>query len=55
MRPPSRPRALTTEELVGRHRKLPRVDPEQLREEAEEFFGTEGRTDEDDARGRARG
>lgn len=39
---PRRQRELTAEELVARHRKLPRVDYAQMRQEADEFFGTEG-------------
>jgi antitoxin (DNA-binding transcriptional repressor) of toxin-antitoxin stability system len=48
IRPLTRRRRLTSEELVARHRNLPRVDYGQMRQEAEEFFGSEGRlTDED--------
>lgn len=44
LRPLPRPRQeLTAEELVARHRKLPRVDYAQMRQEADEFFGTEDR------------
>ncbi|MGW0517900.1 type II toxin-antitoxin system Phd/YefM family antitoxin [Crossiella sp. NPDC003009] len=55
LRPLSRRRRLSAEELVARHRKLPRVDATQLREEADEFFGTEGRVDDDDPWTRAGG
>ncbi|MCK2237615.1 MULTISPECIES: type II toxin-antitoxin system Phd/YefM family antitoxin [unclassified Crossiella] len=55
LRPLSRRRRLTAEELVERHRKLPRVDSRQLRQEADEFFGTEGRVDDDDPWTRAGG
>jgi prevent-host-death family protein len=47
LRPLSRRRRLTAEELVARHRRLPRVDAVQLRQEADEVFG-EDRIDEDD-------
>jgi prevent-host-death family protein len=46
LRPVSRRRRLTAEELVERHRKLPRVDYAAMRKEADEFFGTEDRVDE---------
>jgi len=39
LRPLSRRRRLTAEEIVARHRKLPRVDAAELRAEADEFFG----------------
>lgn len=50
-----RRRRLTAEELVERHRRLPRVDHSQMRQEADEFFGTEDRVGDDDGweRGRA--
>ncbi|MFF5249825.1 type II toxin-antitoxin system Phd/YefM family antitoxin [Streptosporangium sp. NPDC000095] len=41
LRPLARRRRLTAEELVARHRRLPRVDYERMRQEADEFFGTE--------------
>jgi prevent-host-death family protein len=45
---PLRPRhRLSAEELVARHRGLPRVDYARMREEADEFFGTEDRVDDD--------
>ncbi|WP_433267177.1 type II toxin-antitoxin system Phd/YefM family antitoxin [Actinosynnema sp. CS-041913] len=43
LRPLARRRRLTAEELVERHRKLPRVDHAELRREADAFFGTEDR------------
>jgi len=46
--PLSRRRRLTSEELVERHRRLPRVDAVQMRHEADEFFGTEDRVGADD-------
>ncbi|WP_330228149.1 type II toxin-antitoxin system Phd/YefM family antitoxin [Nocardia sp. NBC_00508] len=49
LRPVSRRRRLTAEELVERHRKLPRVDYALMRQEADEFFGTEDRVGDDDA------
>ncbi|MBF6190408.1 type II toxin-antitoxin system Phd/YefM family antitoxin [Nocardia implantans] len=51
VRPVSRKRRLTTEELVERHRRLPRVDFAGMRQEADEFFGTEDRVGDDDAWG----
>ncbi|ATE52185.1 type II toxin-antitoxin system Phd/YefM family antitoxin [Actinosynnema pretiosum] len=56
VRPLSRRRRFTAEELVARHRALPKVDYELMRREAEEFFGTEDRIgDGDDPWERARG
>jgi prevent-host-death family protein len=48
LRPLSRRRRLTAEELVERHKKLPRVDYAQMRREADEFFGSEDRVGDDD-------
>ncbi|MER5441617.1 type II toxin-antitoxin system prevent-host-death family antitoxin [Streptomyces sp. NPDC002790] len=48
LRPVPRRRALSAEELVGRAKRLPRVDYEQMRREADEFFGTEGLVGEAD-------
>ena len=48
LRPLARRRRLTAEELVARHRRLPRVDYERMRQEADEFFGTEDRVEDDD-------
>lgn len=47
LRPLPRKRRLSAEELVARHRKLPRVDYSEMRDEADEFFGTEDRADDD--------
>ncbi len=47
VRPVTRRRGLTAEELVERHRRLPRVDRDRMRDEADEFFGTEDRVDDD--------
>ncbi|WP_409496236.1 type II toxin-antitoxin system Phd/YefM family antitoxin [Amycolatopsis sp. cmx-11-12] len=55
LRPLSRRRRLTAEELVQRHRGLPRVDAAQMQQEADEFFGTEDRVDADDVWERRRG
>jgi prevent-host-death family protein len=55
VRPLSRRRRLTADELVKRHRMLPRVDHAQMRQEADEFFGTEDRVGDDDVRERDRG
>lgn len=43
LRPLPRRRRLSAEELVARHRALPRIDAEQLRAEADEFFGDDDR------------
>jgi prevent-host-death family protein len=51
LRPISRRRRLTAEELVEQHRKLPRVDYVAMRQEADEFFGTEDRIGDDNVRG----
>lgn len=48
VRPVSRKRRLTAEELVERHRRLPRVDYARMRREADEFFGTEDRIGDED-------
>jgi prevent-host-death family protein len=48
LRPLARRRRLSAEELVARHRGLPRVDPAQMRREADDFFGAEDRTGDDD-------
>lgn len=55
LRPVSRRRRLTAEELVERHRKLPRVDYDLMRQDADEFFGTEDRIGDMDAWDRAGG
>jgi prevent-host-death family protein len=47
LRPLARRRRLSAEELVARHRRLPRVDHAQMRAEADEFFGDEERADDD--------
>ncbi|GGL09649.1 hypothetical protein Sme01_00670 [Sphaerisporangium melleum] len=48
LRPLARRRPLTAEELVARHRGLPRVDHERMRQEADELFGDEERLSDDD-------
>lgn len=55
LRPLSRRRRLTAEELVERHRRLPRVDYIGMRQEADAFFGNEDRVGEEEARGYHRG
>ena len=55
LRPIPRRRRPTAEELVERHRKLPRVDYGQMRQEAVDFFGTEDRLGDDDVWERDRG
>jgi prevent-host-death family protein len=47
LRPLSRRRRLTSEELVERHRRLPRVDAAQMRREADDFFGADRIGDDD--------
>jgi prevent-host-death family protein len=46
LRPVVRRRRLTADELVERHRALPHVDFDRMRDEADEFFGTEDRIDD---------
>ncbi|MDN5748449.1 MAG: type II toxin-antitoxin system prevent-host-death family antitoxin [Pseudonocardia sp.] len=46
LRPIPRRRSMTAEELVEKHRRLPRVDPDGMRREADEVFG-EDRVDEE--------
>ncbi len=55
VRPLSRRRRLTAEELVERHRRLPRVDYVRMRQEAADVFGTEDRLGDDDVWERDRG
>jgi len=55
LRPLSRRRRLTADELVARHRWLPRVEYAHMRREADEFFGTEDRVGDDDVWHRDRG
>jgi len=38
---PRRRQRVSADELIERHKKLPRVDYEQMRREADEFFGEE--------------
>jgi len=47
LRPIRRRRRLSAEELVARHRKVPRIDPAEMRHEADQFFGAEDRVDDD--------
>lgn len=54
LRPLARRRRLTAEELVERHKRLPRVDAEQMRRDADEYFG-EDRVGDDDPWERSRG
>jgi hypothetical protein len=46
---------LSAQELVTRHRRLPRVDAALMRQEADEFFGTDDRVGDDDPWERADG
>jgi prevent-host-death family protein len=48
LRPLRRRRRLSAAELVAHHRRLPRVDGARMRQEADEFFGTEDRVGDDD-------
>jgi len=48
LRPLHRRRRLSAQELVTRHRRLPRVDAALMRQEADEIFGTEDRVGDDD-------
>jgi prevent-host-death family protein len=51
VRPLARRHRLTAEELVERHRRLPRVGGAQPRQETDEFFGGEDRLGDDNAWG----
>jgi prevent-host-death family protein len=55
LRPLRRRPRLSAEELVERHRRLPRVDHARMRQEAEEFFGSDDLTNSDDPWERRRG
>ncbi|GEM29476.1 hypothetical protein NN3_04830 [Nocardia neocaledoniensis NBRC 108232] len=48
VRPVSRRRRRSAEELVARHRALPRVDYAVMRQEADDFFGSEDRIGDED-------
>jgi prevent-host-death family protein len=48
LRPLGRRRRLSAEELVARHSRLPRVDGARMRQEADEFFGSDDRVGADD-------
>ncbi len=47
LRPLARRRRLTAEELVARHRRLPHVDGDALRREADQLLGSEDRLDDE--------
>jgi antitoxin (DNA-binding transcriptional repressor) of toxin-antitoxin stability system len=47
LRPLPRGRRLSAEELVERARRLPRIDHAEMRREADEFFGSEDRVEDD--------
>ncbi|MFP8884944.1 MULTISPECIES: type II toxin-antitoxin system Phd/YefM family antitoxin [Streptomyces] len=55
LRPLARRRKMTAEELVAKHRKLPRIDYAAMRREADEFFGSEDRVGDEDPWERHRG
>jgi prevent-host-death family protein len=48
LRPLTRRRHPTAEELVARHRRLPRVNHAGMRRDADEFFGDEDRVGDND-------
>jgi prevent-host-death family protein len=48
LRPLARRRRLSAQELVTRHRDLPRVDYVRMRAEVDEFFGNEDRIGDED-------
>ncbi|MGW4482367.1 type II toxin-antitoxin system Phd/YefM family antitoxin [Amycolatopsis sp. NPDC004368] len=54
VRPVIQRRRITAAELVEKRKRMPRVDPDELRREADEFFG-EDRVGDDDPWERARG
>ncbi|GGP50794.1 type II toxin-antitoxin system Phd/YefM family antitoxin [Saccharothrix coeruleofusca] len=55
VRPLPRRRRWTAEELVERHRRLPQVDHDRMRREADALFGGEDRIGGDDPWERGRG
>jgi prevent-host-death family protein len=55
LRPLPRIRRPTAEQLVKRHRGLPRVDLTEMRRQTDEAFGAEDRVDGDDVVWRGRG
>lgn len=55
LRPLTQRRRFTAEELVERHKRLPRVDAAELRREADEFFGEDRLSDDDNPWERTRG
>ncbi len=46
LRPIRHRRRLSAEELVARHRRIPRVDHQRMRQEADEFFSDDDRPDD---------
>ncbi|RSD19856.1 type II toxin-antitoxin system Phd/YefM family antitoxin [Amycolatopsis eburnea] len=54
LRPLAPRRRLTTEELVAKHRRMPRVDATEMRRDIDEFFGDD-RLSDDDPWDRSRG
>jgi antitoxin (DNA-binding transcriptional repressor) of toxin-antitoxin stability system len=55
LRPLSPRRRLTAEELVAKHRRLPRVDASEMRKDIDEFFGDDRLSDNDNPWDRPRG
>jgi prevent-host-death family protein len=53
LRPLTKRRRMTAQELIARHRRLPRVDATALRREADELFGSEDRVGDEDPWDRA--
>ncbi|MFJ9781949.1 type II toxin-antitoxin system Phd/YefM family antitoxin [Amycolatopsis sp. NPDC101161] len=55
LRPVSRRKRFSAAELVARHKRLPRVDAAELRRDADEFFGDDRLSDDDNPWERKRG
>jgi prevent-host-death family protein len=55
LRPVARRRRRTAEELVARHRRLPRLDHHEMRREADEYFGGADRIGDEEPWDRPRG
>ena len=55
LRPLTQRRRLTAEELVERHKRLPRVDAAEMRKDIDEFFGEDRLSDDDNPWDRPRG
>jgi prevent-host-death family protein len=55
LRPVARRKRFSAAELVARHKRLPRVDAAELRRDADEFFGDDRLSDDDNPWERKRG